>query len=367
MIPPYSFNNYEITKLQVSNPDMSNMLIFLFLLAITVATSHKSESELLDRSQTNQLKGLAILFVILGHLWVHVSQATPAIYFSAEAVGIFFFLSGYGLTLSNQKRVLGLKEYLTRRVKRVMIPYWFATIFILLMDFFLLDRTYGIRDIISTFSGINVTLTTRHIDYVRWYITLLLVWYFLFFLVRNHLAGMSGILFLFFSASVLFIADYYIFHFGWYQLFSFPAGCLAGKYRKVLFKILGNRLKEAAILAGILFIFYIYYKANLSSALSLSVPWIVYKFIGEILTVLFTVCFVIFVAMYGVVFGKSYFLQFIGIVSYELFLLHGAFLVKYNPVISNGDTLVLLLQFVVFLFFISAISWVANKSSLRIV
>ncbi len=74
------FQNYEFIKLDIFQPDHANfLLIFLFIVLIMLTITKKtdpnpSEKGLLSLSHTDQLRGIAIFFVVLGHLWVHVSS-----------------------------------------------------------------------------------------------------------------------------------------------------------------------------------------------------------------------------------------------------------------------------------------------------
>ena len=132
------FNNYEIIKLDIKEPNQTNAMIIIALVFFCAITSKKSKTSpsFLSPLQTDQLRGLSIILVILGHLWVHVSNQKPLLIFSGEAVAIFLLLSGFGLTRSEKKGQTNPKTFLYRRLKRIYIPYWWATFFILTADYF---------------------------------------------------------------------------------------------------------------------------------------------------------------------------------------------------------------------------------------
>ncbi len=160
------FSNYEFVKLVIPCPMMQN-LILLSIFAIVALISRKKETTtFLDKTQTDQLKGIAILLVVLGHLWVHVSRvrAIPAL--GDYAVSLFLILSGFGLSISQITKTIN-SNFIFKRFRRVIIPYWLITLFILVADFLLLNKTYSITDVMATFAGVNLSRNLRQIDYTR--------------------------------------------------------------------------------------------------------------------------------------------------------------------------------------------------------
>ena len=174
------FKNYEIIKLEIFHPDYVNLLIILMFIIVATLTIKKDESNssgngLLSISHTDQLRGLAIFFVVLGHLWVHASKTSAQIILSGDAVSLFLLLSGFGLAISTKNKIIGFKEFCLKRIKRVMLPYWLVTIFIIMLDYLILGRTLQFDSLLMTFSGINTRIELRNVDYVRWFITFILL------------------------------------------------------------------------------------------------------------------------------------------------------------------------------------------------
>jgi membrane-bound acyltransferase YfiQ involved in biofilm formation len=338
------FTNFELDKLKTINPDLSNILILSVLIILCVFTVKRGPSEFLDRIQTEQLKGIGILFVIVGHLWVHVSEGRAKIIFSEDAIALFFLLSGYGLTVSSKKGKLSLKRFISGRIKRVMVPDWVATIAIIIMDYVILKRAYPVSDLLSTLMGVNVNASTVFIDYVRWYITLLLLWYFLFFIAKSKMEGAKFVGFLFAAAAFIFLVDYYFTHFNWYQIFSFPAGCMIGLYYDRLHKIVN--LKIFVFFSFFLIVFTFFYKVSISEIFIPLIPWFAYRLVNEILSISFCLGLICMIALLGARNIYSKLLIFTGAISYELFLLHGVFLIKYNPIFSGNSPYNLMAQFV---------------------
>ena len=92
------------------------------LLILSFRKSPSASGEKLGRDTSRELKGLAILMVLFGHMtlvhgWIGI-PATPVL--GAPAVEIFLFLSGFGLVSSYHKK--GLKGFIPRRLLAVLIP-----------------------------------------------------------------------------------------------------------------------------------------------------------------------------------------------------------------------------------------------------
>jgi peptidoglycan/LPS O-acetylase OafA/YrhL len=231
---PGFLENYESVKLSVADPEVHQAIILLvFGLLVCFASRKTNRTPLLDRQQTEQLKGFAIFLVILGHLWVHVSDSRPLLVLSGDGVTIFFFmLSGFGLAVSSGNRRPNARTFAVRRLMRVMLPYWLATAFIVALDAILLGRLLSPVDLTLTLLGVNIGDATRHLDYARWFVTSILLWYVLFYLVMllKDKAGLDPLFCLFSCGLALYLFNHYVYSFA-SQEFAFPAGCALARYR----------------------------------------------------------------------------------------------------------------------------------------
>ena len=303
----------------------------------------------MDTTHTRQLKGLAILLIVLGHLWTHVAEQSALFNFAGYGVAMFFLLSGYGLTISTPERTLFTVNYFRRRLTRIFLPYWLATFIIIILDFVFMQRVIPLDALIYTSFGINITSITSHLDYSRWFITLLLLWYSIHYLISYYFNLSTGLMLRFACAFVLFAGDYYIVDVGWYQVFAFPAGCMLATYRhscRELFSKYHNRaiLLSLFVLAGI-----ITPKIVFSCVTWEYIPDIIWALGSELESILFCAGLIILFGAGNTVNRYSLFLYSLGGMSYEIFLLHGSFLIKYNPVIFSGQTCRLSLQFYLYL------------------
>jgi len=360
------FVNYQINKLNILFPNFVNLTIILIFLGTIVASLQRVEQpvELLSRSQTEQLKGLAIFFVVLGHLWVHVAQKRPSFIFSGDAVFLFLFLSGFGLTCSNLRTRISFRSFCTKRVTRVLKPYWIITFFVLMLDFVILEKSYSGQSLVMTFFGVNITSELRHMDYARWFVTFILFWYLLFY-VTNLFNSPQKASFLLLSAGFIILPiHYYFFDFGWYQFLSFPLGSISAVYYKRINKIFNQR--KLSVFCSYLGMGYVlvYYTLMGDEELYRYIydvaPNILLEYHSEVVSLLLTASVILIFADLGRRRLSSRILAFFGQYSYEIFLLHGIFLIKYNPIIKHDSVLLVVIEFFIFLFFILAISWLLS-------
>lgn len=151
------------------------------------------------REDTNQIKGIAILFVIFNHLFytpkglytdIYIGNIDLIYYIShvgRVSIGMFVFFSGYGLFQSQKKRKVGLKSFYLKSYTKLYFNYWF--IWLLFVPIFFLffnnslslvykDHIFirmiinllGLQDIFNFF-GVNPTW---------WFMTCIILLYFLY-------------------------------------------------------------------------------------------------------------------------------------------------------------------------------------------
>jgi peptidoglycan/LPS O-acetylase OafA/YrhL len=357
---PLAFTNYEIIKLPIAFPSINNLIIYFIILMIAIICGKKSNTYFLDNSQTDQIKGIAIILIVVSHLWFHVSQyrATPML--GDYSVTLFLMLSGFGLTRSLSKRPLLFADFLSRRLKKVLVPYWLITIIILLLDYYLLKRSYSLNNIILTFAGINVNPILRQLDYARWFITLLLIYYVAFFFANRFLKNLQAIYLLFcLGITLLLLKHYGIFQIGKYnQIIAFPIGCVMSYLYEDLSHLFNNshRIK--------LFI--------LSISLIIMATRIILFLIGDKYTYIYSItelfvynvngllfCFlmILSISWIGVNNYTSRFLILCGTISYEIYLIHGPLLIKYNPLFNLIPVSLIAVSFLIYLFCILMLSY----------
>src|SRR3989338_9912847 len=114
--------------MQINVPDpISQTIIFSLLLAAGILLLlKKSTAGTMTTTQTNQLKGLAILMVIFSHVGYFLSTDTRFLYPLSVAGGVgvnlFLFLSGFGLTASSLKNKLPVWSFYKKRLSKIFWP-----------------------------------------------------------------------------------------------------------------------------------------------------------------------------------------------------------------------------------------------------
>ncbi len=270
-----------------------------------------------SKQTTNNLKSVAIILVILGHLgFINKS--------GAWGVGIFLVLSGYGLTQSYIKS--GIKGFFKKRLLAVILPYSTVMIIWIFIDY-ILGNKYSILTITTSILGLNFKSV---IDVTMWYISFLILWYIAFFcifkLIRND----------YFKIIAMFIFSYIIYY-KLYELFDsnvgvrlytllFPIGvCLGFLFSKEL-NISERMLKS--ILGHIILFSFIVFEISLNRSHD-------YRYY-TLSIIMFSIMIIsIFILMHDF---ESKILSFIGNISFELYLFEGVFINKYNFIFKFIDS-----------------------------
>ena len=122
----------------------------------------------IDKNKTKFLKGIAILFVLLGHMGYIYKGGS-------WGVSLLLMLSGYGIFksyISNKN-----KDYFSKKILKVYIPYLLVTIFILIYSY--VKYKIGLKTTVFSLLGIDFGYIC---DKTMWYISFIFLWYIVFFI-----------------------------------------------------------------------------------------------------------------------------------------------------------------------------------------
>lgn len=188
---------------------------------------------------TNSCKGIAICLMIIHHLFFNVTNMGVEIYhiviaqkigiLSKVCVAIFLILSGYGLEKKYGKECK-IYEFYKKRFLKLYINYWFVvTISIVIGLIFFSNecmQLLGDKPIIRAlynYTGIQFLTGYQGYNGAWWYITLTVILYILFPLIRIGIEKYNGI-FLIFSSLTLFpnLFNYNILNIKWIVFWFFP-------------------------------------------------------------------------------------------------------------------------------------------------
>jgi peptidoglycan/LPS O-acetylase OafA/YrhL len=173
----------------ITNPVFQTYIfIAILVIAVLLSLRKKKDEGVFPVSTTNELKGLAILTVIFGHIGYFLVTGNLFLYplstISGVGVDLFLFLSGYGLTVSAIKKSRTIGNFYKDRLLKLLIPLWIVLIASFLLDFFVLNKSYPINYIVSSFLGFFPKADMYNdINSPLWYFTFILFYYLLFPLV----------------------------------------------------------------------------------------------------------------------------------------------------------------------------------------
>ena len=160
----------------------------------------------LSLKDTNILKGIALLLLLLHHLFyiqkglyddIHLYEGHFLVNelgrFGKLCVAIFVFLSGYGLTVqANKNHKIQLGEFYKRRFAKLYLNYWFIWIIFVPIGILFFHRTFEIvyvnhiwEKLLIDISGLSFAFGFYGYNATWWFYSCIIVLYLLFpFLYR---------------------------------------------------------------------------------------------------------------------------------------------------------------------------------------
>ena len=221
----------------INNPIQATWIFsFILLAALLASLRSRRIAEWLPASLTTELKGMAILMIVISHIgYFLVSDHRflwPLSIMAGVGVNLFLFLSGFGLASSGLQKDLSVWQFYKRRLLKLFVPFWLSIAVFLAADFFILGKAYSFQFIGRAILGIF-----KHADLYNdlnsplWYFTFILLCYLLFPLVfsKKRLWLTAIIFFIAGDLIVRMNPDYFIgvMHLYKVHIFAFPLGILA--------------------------------------------------------------------------------------------------------------------------------------------
>lgn len=153
-----------------------NMIIIVFTLILLISI-RKSKRDFISKEDCLTVRGVMSFIIIFGHLAQRTGGGklfSQSLKLSAICVGIYFFMSGYGLMEQYAKRGASyLETFVQRRVGELFLRYTLISLI------YLIIRNVIIGDNYDWFTGIT---QGRPIIYFSWYILELLLLYMVFYM-----------------------------------------------------------------------------------------------------------------------------------------------------------------------------------------
>lgn len=286
-----------------------------------------------NREMTNIYKGIAILLVILCHFMGTFGRGitifTPL---GGIGVAIFLLLSGYGLNESWSAKANRGHAWWRKRIMSVFIPY-----LIVQMLFYWPFHELGIKYFI-----LDITLL-KPLYHNDWYLSYLLLWYVIFYITRKIkiLDRYRVVIFIILSV-VLFFTQTEI---RAEQSFSFLSGILLSEKKEKQNKVFLIRNGVMLILFGVCFL------ALKQFPIIRSAHPLIMNMIQLFIKLPIGMGVLILAYFIGKCINISW-LKWIGLISYELYLVHGYILENVQVTILGA------MEFIVGSVGISFVLWV---------
>ena len=263
----------------------------------------------LDRVQTTALRGVLCILILFHHTSLLVGSGLSVGILKrvgAYVVGVFYALSGYGLTASWKKN--GLHGFWRKRLCGTILPYLILSAAALLIRL-LLGETLSLREILLSF--VNGKPLIRY----SWFILTILVYYFLFWAAAllakkdpAFLIALSGFLtfFFVFALKKLGYEEY------WYNAaWCFPLGMLWQHRQQSIAAVFRRHPWCYLALSGVIALWWI----------AIAEHFFLFGYIARLCATV-AVCIFVLLLMFKLQ-STNPVLRFLGGISMEVYLVHG--------------------------------------------
>ncbi|MDO5125587.1 MAG: acyltransferase family protein [Ruminococcus sp.] len=297
----------------------------LFLIYSAGFYKHKQNNiSFMDRDFTTAIKGIAIISVI----WAHASHTlgiNGVQFLAGIGVSLFLICSGYGLEMSYKKN--GLCDFWKKRFLNVAVPFWVVELIGLIIV-----NKFTLKKYLLDFFFIKSSTA------YGWYMQYIVICYLLFFLVKkifgkssskNQLAIMFILFGLWFVLDSVFFANPSMPSLRARQMFAFPMGMFIAQQR-VKIEEKANGFLPIALFAvtGLLF------TSITQIGFVRELPYILTNVLS-LLTVVPLALAVLLVGLKFPILFRNHSVIWLGLISYELYLVHAFTLKLVKPSIIS--------------------------------
>lgn len=294
---------------------MTVALLILLTISCLLVFTKGSLYASFDQKHTLPLRGILAILVVLGHLDTVVAGQTKILtllHMATPAVAVFFFMSGYGLMLSYFKKGDNyLHRFITKSSIKLLIPLILTTL--LYQSILLILGKFSWSRIADDFiTGVEMPLVHS------WYVYALFFFYLFFFIVfkyvniNNSIKGKLLIL-------ILLMLSYYVLvryclgwgFFWWITCMAFPIGFIYSYYEDKIKHFAYTNFWLVPLIILVLLI--IKFLSNVYAPICGELPYIL---LGPI------VALILCKSPLPI---DNKFLNFLGTISFEIYLAHGIF------------------------------------------
>lgn len=333
------------------------LISVLVLLSVSAVFRHIGRGSFMvhdfNLQRTLPIKGLLAILIVLHHLacvvWnQHIPIVSEFMSWGGLVVSVFFFITGYGLMQSYLQKGRGyLNGFLQHRFKKLLPSLFVATVCYLLVQ--------------SLLSGKNAFFSITELAYgnpplpTSWFVFAVCFFYLIFYLAAKTSPPKCHhqiIIFCLWTACGLyaFILHSIQWEDCWYKsIFSLGIGVTYANYEKNLKNWIMKYPQRLAYILILCFLFLCFVRLVNENLIYTNIS--AWKLFAYSLTPLFVVFFV-----YALGSFRSSILDFFGKISYEVYLVQGAF-VLWLSIMKNNWGAYFFLTFI--LTFVSA--WLLNR------
>ena len=303
----------------------------------------------MDVEYTNYIKGFSILTVIWAHTGAKLN--VEAIQFIAGiGVSLFIICSGYGLQLSYQKNKL--KGFWKKRLLRVILPYWVVEFVGMIV-----------------YSEFSVNNSIKKILFIesRWFIQYIMICYLLFFIEKSisakfDLSNIQQWIIIFIMFTIWFFMDSMFVAIEEMpflrarQMMAFPFGMYIAQEKNMVERFaVKNKIK--ILFGGVTVATLFMFVTQLPNIKKL--PFLVQNVFSLPTVFVYALVVLLIADIFRFLFENA-FLRYMGIISYEIFLVH-AYTVR---VLDKCTYLNVVLMFVLTLIIASIMNKISRKIEL---
>lgn len=296
---------------------------FIFFLIYSLVLCCKGNKPLfvdcpISRDFSIVAKGLAISIIVYGHLgnYFNTRYLTPL---GGIGVAVFLILSGYGL---NQSWNGNGKDYFwAKRLIGFFVPY-----------FIIETATIPLRESYSSVFDALLDLSgMRSSYYLGWYISFLLLWYAAFYFAKRYIKHRHTRYFLWTTiGAIIFIVCSML---RARQAFSFGFGVWLSDHEEIQ-RAVKDKPMRYLVFSGIIGIVLLGIK---QTVLLRTAPYIAQKMLDLVMSLSFAVCLLVIILVISRVNQKTIVpLYYLGVISYELYLIHGYTMLVVDLTIINA-------------------------------
>ncbi len=311
------------------------VLIYILLLFGSIR-KNKVESDVLSKGSTTALRGCAAITIVLHHLNNKVYNGGALSYFYYVGFimcGLFFFLSGYGMKTSIKENKRCTTRILLRRISTVLIPYSIVYLIYLIYKVGVMNISFS--QMIRNYSkGVLVVENS-------WYVVAQILMYVFFYVAFKSSQKDKVRIAVLLSLAIGYILFFkYALRWGtwWYNsCVCFVLGVIFSEYESAIV----NRLKKKVWIIGA---FVLGGTTYLLTVTKLAGNQTLIKVATDQLSCAFFCIILVLICMHYNV--KNKVTIFLGEVSYEIYLLHGFYILLFKDIlIVNNDILYVTLVF----------------------